>query len=188
MSPRVAFAAAALVGALSAGGCSRAERTVPGCPSADAAPIDPAVMAFLSMARALHHEADIGESQGDAGAALAPLERLATMPSPRATEADEVVADTRARLAEIRLRQGDLDRAALDVQAGLGRVGEPTYFRGHLLELGGLIEEARARALADAGARDQAAQARAKAMGLLEDAVRVQQHVIERVLSDGGSE
>jgi tetratricopeptide (TPR) repeat protein len=182
--------AAALAGGLllMGGGCSkREERAVQERPASDAAPIDPSVMAFLSIARALHHEADMGESEGDAGAAIAPLERLVMMPSPRSAEADEVLADTRARLAEIRLRQGDLDRAALEVQAGLAGAREPNYFRGHLLEVAGLVEEARADALADAGARDEAARARMKARGLLEDAVRIQQHVIERTLPDGGS-
>jgi hypothetical protein len=183
---RLVVVAALACGVLSAVGCSQ-ERTVRGHPTADAAPIDPSVMAFLSIARALHHEADIGESVADAGGEIAPLERLVSMPAPRSAEADEVLADTRARLAEIRLRQGDLDRAALEVQAGLERAGEPTYFRGHLLEVAGLVEEARARRLADAGAQDEAAKARAKAMGLLEDAVRVQEHVIERTLGDGGS-
>jgi len=74
------------------------------------------------------------------------------------------------------------------VQAGLLRVQGPTYFRGHLLEVEGLIEEARAAGLADAGRGDEAAAARSKAMGLLEEAVRVQQGVIEHALPvpDGG--
>jgi hypothetical protein len=184
---RLLVVAALAGGILSGAGCSQQERTVRARPTADAAPIDPPVMAFLSIARALHHEADIGEAVADAGGEIAPLERLVSMPAPRSAEANEVLADTRARLAEIRLRQGDLDRAAHDVQAGLERAGEPTYFRGHLLEVSGLVEEARAKRLADAGAQDEAARARAKALGLLEDAVRLQQQVIERTLGDGGS-
>jgi hypothetical protein len=145
-------------------------------------------MAFLSIARALHHEADLAEARGDTGAAIDALQRLVSMPSPRATEADEVLADAHARLAELRLKVNDLERAAMDVRAGLDRARELTYFRGHLMEVGGLVEEARAGALADAGSKGEAAGARAKAMTMFEDAVRIQQRVIERALSDGGSD
>jgi hypothetical protein len=144
-------------------------------------------MAFLSVARALHHEADIAEARSDTPGAVAALERLVSMPSPRATEVDEVLADAHARLAELRLRTKDLEGAGADVRAGLDRAREPTYFRGHLLEVAGLVEEARAASFADAGNKDEAARARSKAMQLLEDAVRIQQAVIDRALSDGGS-
>jgi len=183
----IAVAGVGLVGA-----CSNesSKPGVPGCPTAEpqGTPIDARVMAFLSAARALHHEADIHERSGDARGALAPLERLVALPAPTAVEVDEVLADTHARLAELRLGLGDLEGAGRDIQAGLLRVQGPTYFRGHLLEVEGLIEEARAAGLADAGHGDQAAAARARAMALLEEAVRVQQQVIEQALpaADGG--
>jgi tetratricopeptide (TPR) repeat protein len=180
--------AVVLAAAIALGGC-RGSGAVP-CEgaAADAAVVDTALVAFLSIARALHHEADIAESRGDPSAAIAALERLVAAPSPPAVEADEVRADARARLAELRIKRGDLDRAAADVRDGLDRLHGPTYFRGHLLEVSGLVEEARASALADAGDADGAARARASAVRLFEDAVRVQQIVIERALSDGGSE
>jgi hypothetical protein len=175
------------VGAL--GGC-RSDPGTAGCPGAEAqgTPIDARVMAFLSAARALHHEADMAERSGDAGRAIAPLERLVALPAPSAIEVDEVLADTHARLAELRLGLGDLGGADREVQAGLQRAAGATYFRGHLLEVEGLIEEARAAGLADAGRGDEAAAARSQAMKLLEEAVRVQQQVIEHTLpaGDGG--
>ena len=108
------------------------------------------------------------------------------MPAPAAAEVDEVVADTRARLAELRLARGDLDGADRDVRDGLQRVTGPTYFRGHLLEVQGLVEEARATAFVDAGKREEATAAKARAISLLEEAVRVQEQVIDRALADGG--
>jgi tetratricopeptide (TPR) repeat protein len=143
-------------------------------------------MAFLSAARALHHEADIDEAGGNRAAAIASLERLVALPAPSAIEVDEVLADAHARLAELHLQRGELDAADRDVQAGLARATGPTYFRGHLLEVEGLLEEARAAALADAGKVDEASRAKEKALGLLERAVRVQEHVIDRALADGG--
>jgi hypothetical protein len=176
--------AAALLGLAA---CSRNDRSVSGCPSASpAAPVDATVMAFLSAARALHHEADAKEQSGDQAGAIAALEKLATMPAPHASEVDEVLADTYARLAEMRLGAKDWGGADRDVRAGLEHATTPTYFRGHLLEVSGRIEEERGAALADAGKSDEAARARARAVDLLESAVKVQEQVIARTLGDGG--
>jgi tetratricopeptide (TPR) repeat protein len=182
------FAPAAIVAAVLGftAGCSRAERQPSGCPAADAAPVSTAIMAFLSMARALHHEADLAEERGDLAGAIEAVQRLVSAPSPRAPEADEVLADAYARLAELHLQAHDPDRAAADVQKGLERADEPTYFHGHLLEVGGLVEEARAHGLTDAGKRAEADDARTRAMQMFEEAVRVQQGAIEHALSDGG--
>jgi hypothetical protein len=181
----VPVAATAMV--LAIGGCARSSGSVSGCPSASAAPVDTTVMAFLSAARALHHEADVKEQSGDAPGAIGALEKLVAMPEPHASEVDEVLADAYARLAEMRLQARDWEGADRDVHAGLAHAPAPTYFRGHLLEVGGRIEEARSGAAADAGKRDEAARARARSVDLLEQAVRVQEQVIERALADGGS-
>jgi hypothetical protein len=186
MTARWLLAVAALSLGLAA--CRSEGATTAGCPSAQpAAPaIDEAVMAFLSAARALHHEADIRERSGDVQGAIAPLEKLVAMPAPRAVEVQEVLADAHARLAELRLERQDIEGATRDVEAGLLLVQGPTYFRGHLLEVEGRIEEARASSLADAGRADQAGQAKTRAVSLLEQAVHVQEQVIDRALADGG--
>ncbi len=180
----------ALVGAAGFVAC-RSEPGVSGCPSAEpeGKPIDARVMAFLSSARALHHEADMHERSGDVPGAIAALERLVAMQPPAAVEVGEVLADTHARLAELKLGSNDLDGAKREVEAGLLQAQGATYFRGHLLEVEGLVEEARAARLADAGHADEAAGARTRAMALLEEAVHVQQQVIEQTLpaADGGS-
>jgi len=173
---------------LGAGACRGEGTTTAGCPSAQPAgpAIDEAVMAFLSAARALHHEADIRERAGDVEGAIAPLEKLVAMPAPRAVEVQEVLADAHARLAELRLERGDVDGATRDVETGLLAVQGPTYFRGHLLEVQGRIEEARANALADAGRREEASRAKTRAVSLLDEAVHVQEQVIEHALADAG--
>jgi hypothetical protein len=169
-------------------GCARKTESVRGCPSATAAPpLDTTVMAFLSAARALHHEADVKDDSGDLPGAIKALEKLVSMPRPHASEVDEVLADAHARLAEMRLATRDWDGADRDVRAGLDHAPESTYFRGHLLEVAGRVEEGRAGAAADAGKKDEAARARARSVDLLEQAVRVQQQVIERSLTDGGT-
>jgi hypothetical protein len=183
-----ALAASAVV-VVGGAGCEKGDARRPGCPEiASGPPIDEPVMAFLSAARALHHEADIAEQSGDVAGAIARLENLVALPPARAVEVDEVLADARARLAELRLHQGDVAGAEREVRAGLERVAGPTYFRGHLLEVEGIVEEARAAALSDAGKASEAAAAKARALAHLEEAVRVQEEVISRALGDGGQE
>jgi tetratricopeptide (TPR) repeat protein len=157
----------------------------------DAGPVvDTEVMAFLSEARSLHHQANIREDEGDLPGAVTVMTRLVTAQRPhedqKIPEVDEVLADAWARLAELDLKRHDLDEAAKAVKAGLGYTPDATYFRGHLLEVEGVIEEARATDLADAGKKDDAQRARARAIELLQEAVKVQEQVIGRALGDAG--
>lgn len=156
-------------------------------------PVDTPIMAFLSEARALHHEADVKEDANDLDGAIRAMDRLVGAPRPHpersVPEIDEVLADGYARLAELELKKGDLDQAGRAIQKGLERAPTPTYFRGHLFEVQGLVEEARAAQLADAGNALEAAKARERAIELLEEVVRIQDQVIQRSLAgkDGGS-
>ena len=188
MKRTIAVFAAGLAGTLCVLGCSRGRGTAEGCPSVDTTtpPIDEHIMAFLSAARAMHHEADIKEHAGDDDGAIEVLERLVSMRAPAATEADEVLADAYARLAELRLRKNDVPAADREIRSGLDHAAVTTYFRGHLLELEGIVEETRAALLVDAGETKEAAEARARAVSLLEEAIQVQGKVIARALGDGG--
>jgi hypothetical protein len=157
--------------------------------------VDMELMAFLSEARALHHQANLKEESNDLPGAAAAMQRLVDARRPHAgkptPEVEEVLADAYARLAELHLRQNALGPAADAVRTGLAHAPEPTYFRGHLIEVEGLIEEARAASLADAGKPDEAARAREKAIQLLEEVVRIQDQVIQRSLAArdaGGTE
>jgi tetratricopeptide (TPR) repeat protein len=165
--------------------CAREAPSAARCNQEDAGmPVDPLLLAFLSRARAAHHLADDHEGAGDLNAALQPLAQLVTGPLPHvpsgevAPEVREVLADTRARLADLRSRLGAYDQAITDVQAGLEQAQAPNYFRGHLLETEGLVEERRAKALEvrDPGA---ASAARQRSIQLLEQAMAVQARVIE---------
>jgi hypothetical protein len=182
-----------LLSALFGAACSRAvETTAPGCASAEpgAQPIDTDVMAFLSAARALHHEADLKEDAKDLRGAIAAMQRLVALPVPhpgtRVVEVEEVLADAYARMADLEVRAGDVDGALRDSQAGLDHAQDPTYFRGHLLEVEGVAEKSRAGALADAGRAAEAEQAKQRAIVLLHDAVKVQEQVIDKSLGDAG--
>jgi len=173
-------------------GCSRSDSSTPVAAAVDSGtPIDLEVMAFLSEARALHHDANVREASHDDKGAISSLEKLTHVarPHPDKTipEVEEVLADTYARTAEIRLRDGDIDAAAKDVREGTTHAPSDSYFRGHLLEVGGIIEEARAASLADAGKTTAAEAARKQALTLLQQAVEIQDQVIRSSLgADSG--
>jgi len=186
-----ALLTAALLVAAAVCGCSRSDRAVSRRVEADAGTaLDQETMAFLSKARALHHEANLKEETGDARGAAIEVERIVrtNRPHPGQTvpEIEEVLADAWARLAELDVRVGDVKGAEDAAKEGLTHAREPTYFRGHLLEVQGIAEESRSEALADAGDAPGAAKARGAAMRLLEEAVAVQDRVIAEALDAGG--
>ncbi|WP_438019530.1 hypothetical protein WMF18_10835 [Sorangium sp. So ce315] len=190
--PRARLAAACLgLLAMAHAGCARDERARaacaaedPACACAPAQVVDPALLAFLSRARAAHHAADVALGAGDRAAAARALEGIIAAPRPPGTppEVAEVIADTYARLAGLRGEAGEFDAAARDVEAGLELAPAPSHYQGHLYEVAGVVEERRAKALDDRGDREAAAQARRRAVGLLERAISIQDQVITEAL------
>lgn len=150
--------------------------------------LDEVVLAYLSNARSLHHEADLAEDGGDNKGAIAALDRLLAKPEPRqAPEIDEVIADTHARLADLRSKNGDFQLATKHVDQGLARAQRVSYFRGHLLEVRGLVEERLSKDLALKGDAPGSAAAKDRAMKAYEDAIVIQDEVIKKGTADGGS-
>jgi len=150
--------------------------------------VDPVLFAFLSKARVAHHEADIAEEAKDRAAAIRALERLIQGPQPGsgapAPEAQEVLADTRARLADLKSAEGDFDAASRDIEAGLRLATTPTHFRGHLIEIRGVLEERRSAALKAKGDLPGAEAAKQAALRSFEEAIEVQDEVILQALGD----
>jgi tetratricopeptide (TPR) repeat protein len=174
------------------GGCARESREAPErarpCEEADAKLVDQVLLAWLSKARTLHHLADLAEDEGSVEKAIAPLEQLVggTMPRGQPPEASEVMADTYARLADLRARRGDYERADQDIASGLKYAPTPTYFRGHLLEVRGLIYEKQSSDLEKAGRVSEAKHARETAASASLEAVRIQDEVIKSTLGSAG--
>jgi hypothetical protein len=168
---------------------ARCSRDVSGHPDESATVVDNELLAFLSLARAHHHEANLLEQTGDVRGAVAALRKIVEAPKPhhgeRIPEVEEVLADAFARIAELELTLKDTAAAQRDVEAGLAHASDATYFRGHLLEVFGIVEEVRTSELLDAGQGSEAARARTHALALLREAVDVQEAVIGRAL-DGG--
>jgi tetratricopeptide (TPR) repeat protein len=181
----------AILVALLVTACAKRDR--PGAPKSSVSGVsseivvDEALLAYLSTARSLHHEADLFEDKNDIPGAIGALERLlAKTPPRRAPEVDEVLADTHARLGELRAELGEFDAGQKDVELGLAAAPSISYFRGHLLEVRGLIEEKRGKALAAKGDTAGATKAKELAMKAYEEAIAVQDQVIERGTRDGG--
>ena len=98
-----------------------------------------------------------------------------------------MIADTRARLADLKSASGDFDAAGREIDEGLRLAAEPTHFRGHLVELRGLVEERRSAALKEKGDLKGAEAARQAAMKSFEQAIEIQDEVIARALGDAGA-
>jgi hypothetical protein len=176
------------LGAAALGGCAERERRSSACDDDAGTPVDPALLAFLSRARAAHHAADAHEAKGDLAASARELEAIvngSAPPGKDAPEVREVLADSLARLAELRARSDDFGAAERDVERGLALVPEPSYFRGHLVEVRGLVEERRSKALEAKGDAKGAAASRERALAAFQEAMRIQNDVIERAAPKG---
>ncbi len=156
----------------------------PACACDDEPVVDPTLLAFLSMARAAHHDADLAIEAGERADAVTALERLVKAPwqGKKPPEVVEVTADTLARLADIKSEDGKFEEAARDVAAGIALATEPTHFRGRLFEVRGLVEERRSKALKEKGDTDGAERARKAAMESFGKAMDIQEDVIARAL------
>jgi hypothetical protein len=88
------------------------------------------------------------------------------------------LADTRARSAELLSEAGRFDQADEELKQGLDHAKTPTYFRGHLFEVRGLVEERREKALRANGRGPEADQARERSLDAYEEAMKIQAQVI----------
>jgi tetratricopeptide (TPR) repeat protein len=141
--------------------------------------VDQALLAFLSKARSAHHVADLAEAKADRSSALRALNDVVASPLPAASpEVDEVLADTHARIADLLSQAGRFDQAEAEITQGLDRARTATYFRGHLLEVRGLVEERREKSLRAGGRGQEADQARERSIAAYEEAMKLQAKVI----------
>jgi tetratricopeptide (TPR) repeat protein len=172
------FLALVCIGAATTG-CS--ERKCQEVNGVEPPPVDAKLMAFLSRARAAHHEADLFES--DPARALPPLDRLVSGPKPDfdgtpLAEVREVLADTHARVADLESQLGRYESAHRRLNDALGLVPEMSYFRGHLFETRGLVHQREAETLRRDGQPQAAETAKTKAIEAFETAMEIQAQVI----------
>src|SRR6185312_5021680 len=94
----------------------------------------------------------------------------------------EVIADARARLADLESSAGDLDAALREIDAGLAYAVTPTHFRGHLFEIKGIVLERRIAALKEKGDGKGAERVKGEAISAFNEAIEIQNKVIEAAL------
>ncbi len=169
-------------------GCT--ERSGQPCVCEQSSAVDAPLMAFLSKARAAHHQADLREQAGDTKGAVEALEQLVDSPAALGERAEvrEVQSDTLARLSDLRGQQGDHDGAERDIRKGLELSPRGSYFEGHLYEMRGVNEERRAKVRADAGDEAGAQAARRQAFQAFERAIEIQDGVIRKELAQDAGE
>ena len=169
-------------------GCDRQDRDC--TPTETRAAVDPALMSFLSRARAAHHLAD-NQEQSQPAQALETLRSVLSGPRPGspnhlAPEVREVLADTSARVADVESQLEQFENATQTLFGALPWVPDASYYRGHLFEVLGLVEERRTRALERQGNVKEAASARDRAMAAFEESMRIQAEVIRTSSADAG--
>ena len=101
------------------------------------------------------------------------------MDSLRPSEVREVLSDTRARIANLESRRGRFESAEQHLKEGLDLAREATYFRGHLYEVRGLVEERRSKELSAKGQAGAAETAKQRALEAFEESMKIQEQVIK---------
>ncbi|HHH29570.1 MAG TPA: hypothetical protein ENK57_14660 [Polyangiaceae bacterium] len=186
------LAAVCVVSAMAMVACAEPEthsRPVPDC-AVGRPVVDPALLAFLSKAKVVHHRADIAEQEDDLAAAVTALEQLTDGPIPRGSEsqpppeAREVLADTLARMAEIDSRRGRFDEGRAHIARGLELAVEQTHFRGRLKEVLGVVEQRLHDELLEQGDEDGAKEAKERAIVAFQEAIAIQDEVISKSLGE----
>ncbi len=183
---------ALLVALALAAGCAQPEQPTKddtlACREKAGQAVGPGLLAYLSKARAVHLQADLAESDNHPDEAIALLDKFVHAPAPggkdMAPEVREVLADTLARLAELRSVRHEYDTARADIQRGLEIATERTHFRGRLYEVLGAAEKRLYQELHDKGDEPGAQAAKKRSIAALEEAVSIQEEVIQRALGD----
>jgi hypothetical protein len=98
----------------------------------------------------------------------------------------EVLADTAARVADLESRLERFDSASRTLRDALLWVPDVSYFRGHLYEVSGIVEERRAHALERQNDAQEAQAARSRAMVAFEESMKIHAEVIRTASIDAG--
>jgi hypothetical protein len=101
---------------------------------------------------------------------------------PARVEAEEVLADTHARVADIESQLGRFDEANASVERGLKLAKGTTYYLGHLFETKGLVAERLAKKRRAEGDEQAAQRAEKAAVDAYERSMQIQEKVLDDLL------
>lgn len=146
-----------------------------------------ASMAFLGVARALHHEADVYESSGDFVRASLAMERVLALPMPADFVArDDLRADAWGRLAELDLRRDDAPRALARCDEGLQATPRESVLQARLYMVRGQALRTLAERAHATHDETGATRMREEAIAALERSIAINQRVLGRLATPGG--
>ena len=137
------------------------------------------LMLALSMAKNLHHKADVYLAEMRSDEAVKALKEILDIRFPEgAAEAEDVTLDARARLSKLLASQGSLDQALTVADDGIKAAKRRSFFLANLHAVRGEVLEGRAVQIEDKQP-DQARALRRDAIKSLDEAIE-----IEKVLLD----
>lgn len=137
------------------------------------------LMLALSMAKNLHHKADVYLAEMRSDEAVKALKEILEIRFPEgAAEAEDVTLDARARLSKLLASQGSLDQALTVADDGIKAAKRRSFFLANLHAVRGEVLEGRAVQIEDKQP-DEAKALRRDAIKSLDEAIQ-----IEKVLLD----
>lgn len=138
------------------------------------------LMLALSMAKNLHHKADVYLAEMRSDEAVKALEAILEIRFPEgAPEGEDVRLDARARLARLLAGQGKLDAALTVVDRGIAAARRRSFFLANLSAVRGEILEGRALQIEDSQP-DEAKRLRRDAIKSLDEAIQIEKTLLDQ--------
>ena len=138
------------------------------------------LMIALSMAKNLHHKADVYLAQMQSDEAVKALKEILAIRFPEgAPEAEDVTLDARARLAKLLASQGKLDEALTLADKGIEAAKRRSFFLANLHAVRGEILEGRALQIEDSQPAE-AKKLRVDAIKSLDEAIQIEKALLEK--------
>jgi tetratricopeptide (TPR) repeat protein len=138
------------------------------------------LMLALSMAKNLHHKADVYLAEMKSDQAVAALKQILAIKFPDgAPEREDVTLDARARLAKLLASQGKLDEALTTTDEGIKAATRRSFFLANLHAVRGEILEGRAVQIDDSQP-DQARKLRHDAIQSLDEAIQIEKALLDQ--------
>jgi len=138
------------------------------------------LMLALSMAKNLHHKADVYLAEMKSDEAVNALRQILAIQFPEGVpEREDVTLDARARLAKLLASQGKLDEALTTTDDGIKTASRRSFFLANLHAVRGEILEGRALQIEDSQP-DQAKKLRHDAIQSLDQAIQIEKALLDQ--------
>ncbi len=141
------------------------------------------LMVSLGQAKNFHHKADVLMSDGKLDEAADEVAKILQIPFPKdAPESEDALLDTRARLATMRIAQGQLETAMELVDGAIANARRESFFLANVHTVRGEIFEAQAAA-AEAGS-DEAKQAKRSAIASFDTSIQINARILKKLKTE----